>query len=90
MRYILGMTELDDAAIRILAGLSLPAASKLVGVSSPTLRLYECGPHHVKSNVKRDACALFYTRLREFLDGVPFVRLAGRSPLTSTSAQHAA
>lgn len=84
--------ELSDSSVRTLAGLSLAAASRLVGVSIITMRVYECGPHNVKNDTKRAACRIFYERLRELIAGVPFVRMAGEhsSPLISTNVSKVA
>ncbi len=54
-------------------GIPLRTAAKIIGVSYPTLRMYEVDEAAVKTAQKREACALFYAELR---------RLMARAPLT--------
>jgi DNA-binding XRE family transcriptional regulator len=67
-----------DQAVRVELGIPLKTAARLVGVSHPTLRLYEVDASAVKTTEKRAACALFYSELR---------RLMARAPLTREIAE---
>ncbi len=60
-----------DQAVRQELGIPIRRAARITGISYATMTLYEADPMAVKSEARRQACALFYEELRRLLSKAP-------------------